>query len=203
MMITKNGRPACRGAEWSHQRWVTWLPPCSLYLLRKTLAQRYVKAKAGGMTPEGLVDGVKAPPGLSALSHWVSCLTWPVRPSTDQAFIPPSPAASAPNKATIWSPWISKSFSFWFPLNSACVFPLCSEWRVRFPLSGWLVNCVWPYVCLVECRANFGSVMRSFQVIAVGIFPDWLSLCLVINVTYDFINILHFHYYKVNGRIYL
>ena len=54
------------------------------------------------MTPEGLVDGVKAPPGLSALSsHSVSRLTWPVRPRTDQAFIPPSPAASAPNKATI------------------------------------------------------------------------------------------------------
>lgn len=43
--------------------------------------------KKGGMTPEGLVDGVKAPPGLNALSHWVSHLTWAVRPSTDQSFI--------------------------------------------------------------------------------------------------------------------
>lgn len=53
------------------------------------------------MTPEGSVDSVKAPPGLSALSHWVSRLTWPVGPSTDRAFIPPSLAASAPNKANI------------------------------------------------------------------------------------------------------
>lgn len=57
--------------------------------------------KEGGMTPEGLLDGVKAPPGLSAFSYWVSCLTWLVRLNTDQAFIPASPAASASNKATI------------------------------------------------------------------------------------------------------
>lgn len=57
------------------------------------------------MTPKGLVDGVKAFLGLSALSlslsHWVSRLTWPVRLSTNQAFFPPSPGASSPNKATI------------------------------------------------------------------------------------------------------
>lgn len=86
-MITKNDRPACREAEWSHQRWVTWLPPCSLYLLRKTLVQRY--AKAGGWDdPWGFgwrCEGSSRPE--CSLSHWVSRLTWPVRPSTDQAFI--------------------------------------------------------------------------------------------------------------------
>ncbi|CAL8243363.1 unnamed protein product [Lota lota] len=29
------------------------------------------------VTSEGLIDGVKAPPGLSAPSHWLSHLTWP------------------------------------------------------------------------------------------------------------------------------
>ena len=93
----------------------------------------------GGMTPEGLVDGVKAPPGLSAFARSVSRLTRPVRPSTDQAFIRPSPVASAPNKATIWSPWISKSFFFWFPLHSACVFSTLfwMESQVS-PLSDWV-----------------------------------------------------------------
>lgn len=68
MMITKNDRPACKEAEWSHQRWVTWLSPCSLYLLGKTLEQRFGAAKGDGMTWKGLVDGVKAPTFLSALS---------------------------------------------------------------------------------------------------------------------------------------
>ncbi|CAL8382829.1 unnamed protein product [Arctogadus glacialis] len=32
----------------------------------------------GAATSEVLIDGVKAPPGLSAPSHWLSHLTWPV-----------------------------------------------------------------------------------------------------------------------------
>lgn len=163
MVITKNDRPACREAEWSHQCWVTWLPRCSLYLLRKALVQRY--AKAGGWDdPWGFgwrCEGFSRPE--CSLSHRVSRLTWPVRPSTDQAFIPPSPAASAPNKATIWSPWISKSFSFWFPLNWACVFPLCSEQRFRFPLSVMecSVNCAQLFACVWQpVDKNFDSLMR-------------------------------------------
>ncbi len=153
-MITKNDRPARREAEWSHQRWVTWLLPCSLYLLRKTLVQWYAKAGGwGDLWGFGWRCEGSSRPECS-LSRWVSRLTWSVRPSTDWAFIPPSLAASAPNKATIWSPWISKSFSFWFPLNSACVFPLCSEQRVRFPLlvMKCLVNCV------CNCVYVFGSL---------------------------------------------
>lgn len=119
----------------------------SLYLLKKTLLQLYTEAEEGGMIPEDSVDGVKAPPGLSALSQCVSCLTWPVGPNTDQAFMTPSPAARAPNKANIWSPWISKSFSFRIPFNSACVFPLCSEWRVRFPLWCTVLWTVYRHIC--------------------------------------------------------
>lgn len=105
------------------------------------------EAEEGGMIPEDSVDGVKAPPGLSALSQCVSCLTWPVGPNTDQAFMTPSPAARAPNKANIWSPWISKSFSFRIPFNSARVFPLCSEWRVRFPLWCTVLWTVYRHIC--------------------------------------------------------
>lgn len=120
MMITTIDRPAWREVEWFHQRWVTWLPSCSLYLLRKTLVHWYREEKEGGMTHEGLVDGVKVlPPGLSALSGY---LAWPgnLGLSTDKAFFPTGPVASATNKATIWSPWISKSVSFWFPCYLAC-----------------------------------------------------------------------------------
>lgn len=111
----------------------SWLR--SLYLLRETLLQRYAKAE-GWDDPWGFgwrCEGSSRPE--CSPSHRVSRLTWPVRPSTDQAFILPSPGAWTPNKATIWSPWISKSFSFWFPLSLASVFPLCSGRRVGFLLS--------------------------------------------------------------------
>lgn len=145
--------PPCQQRGWVIPSALGYLAAPSLYLLRETLLQWYAKAE-GWNDPWGFgwrCEGSSRPE--CSPSHRVSHLTWPVRPSTDQAFIPPSPGAWTPNKATIWSPWISKSFSFWFPLSLASVFPLCSGRRVGFLLS--VMDCLVNLVvckCALACR---------------------------------------------------
>lgn len=69
----------------------------------------------------GLVDGVKAPPGLSALSYRVSRLTWPVRTSTEQAFIPHSPE----RQVLIKLPFDLLEFLNRSPFDSLLTRPVC------------------------------------------------------------------------------
>lgn len=91
----------------------------------------------GGMTPEGLVDGVKAPPGLSALSL-TGCLAWPGQLGPAQTRLSFHPALGLrlliklpfdPLGFLNRSPFdslLARPLFFYFVLNGGSGF--CSKW---------------------------------------------------------------------------
>lgn len=90
----------------------------------------------GGVTPEGLVDGVKAPPGLSALSL-TGCLAWPGQLGLAQTVLSFHPALGL--RLLIKPPFDRLEFLNRSPFDSLLAlllfFPLCSEQRIGFLLS--------------------------------------------------------------------